>query len=271
MASASLTATKLKGHRASVTCLQLDSDQHFLLSGSDDKTVRLWDLRTNRSTKCMLGCFEAPIEAVRFATSHIIYAACSNAIYSFDLRFDGVLTKEPVAQVSMGEGTDEINTIAINIKGDTLAAAMDSGVINILPIRGNGTFCENSGATRYKRLTRVHTNIVSSINFKKNNPRELLSGGFDYIGCVWEVDRGRPKTSVNFQSMALPVAEDAEPGEASNPIQMFNPPFVMSMNYMLDGRCVVAALGDGSVSATWSVIITFALYLFIVGILCSCA
>ena len=248
MSSGQFIATKLRGHRASVTCLQLDAEQQSLLSGSDDKTVRLWDVRTNRSTKCMLGCFEAPIEAVRFATSSIVYAACSKAIYSFDLRFDGVLTKEPVAQLSMGNGTDEISSIAINSKGDTLAAAMDSGVINIIPIRGNGSFCENAGSTRYKRLTRVHTNIVSTISFKKNNPRELLSGGFDYIGCVWEVDRGRPKCSTSFQLIPATVTEGDEPDEASNPMQMINPPFVMSMNYILDGRCVVAALGDGSVS-----------------------
>lgn len=253
------TASKLRGHRASVTCLQADADQQNLLSGSDDKTVRLWDLRINRSTKCMLGCFGSPIEAVKFASSNIVYAACANAVYSFDLRYDGVLTKVPLAELSMGEGPDEISNLAINNKGDMLAAAMDSGVINLVPIRGNGTFCENSGSTRYKRLTRVHNNIISTVSFKKNNPRELLSGGFDYTGCLWEVDRGRPKISTNFQSMPTPLVEGADPDEERNPLQIINPPFVMSMNYIMDGRCVVAALGDGTVSIFLVVLMIFTL------------
>ncbi len=233
-------ATKLKGHKGSVTCLQHNAQEQTLLSGSEDQTVRLWDLRTQRTAKCMAG-FVADIEAVRYGyDKSVVHVATSNALFSYDLRFEGLLTREPLSQVNFSEGGDEVSSIALNSKGDTLAVAMDSGVINLLAMKNTGLFCENAGATRYKRLTRVHSNIVSTIQFKKNNPRELLSGGFDYIGCVWDIDKGRPKASTVFQ---LLPNEDVE----SNKMQLVNPPFVMHLQYMMDGRCIAAALGDGTV------------------------
>ena len=237
---------KLRGHKGSVNCLQLNAPEQTLISGSEDKTVRLWDLRTNRTGKCVAGCFTSDIEAVRYGyDKNVVHVATSNALFSFDMRFEGLLSKEPLSQVNFSENGDEVSSIALNSKGDTLAVAMDSGVINLLAMRANGTFCENAGATRYKRLTRVHSNIVSTIQFKKNNPRELLSGGFDYIGCVWDIDKGRPKVSSVFQP--IPVSEESE--DAAPKMQLVNPPFVMHMSYMMDGRCVAAACGDGSVSS----------------------
>ena len=47
--STKITTTKLKGHRDSVLCLA--STQKYLLSGSADKTVRLWDRKTNKCLK----------------------------------------------------------------------------------------------------------------------------------------------------------------------------------------------------------------------------
>ena len=242
---------KLRGHRGPVTCFEIAVGQKDLvLSGSEDKSVRLWDIRTLRTSKCMTGCFSDTVEALKYGVDpNLVYAASGCSVFLFDLRFEGVICKDSRAEVSCGETGDDINSIAINSKGDLLAVAMDNGLINLIPLQPKGIFCENSGSTRYKRLSRVHTNIVNCINFKRNNPRELLSGGFDCIGCVWEVDRGRPKVSIKFQQLERTDGgeDDAAALGSNNPMQIVNPPFVMSMNYICDGRCVVAALGDGTV------------------------
>jgi WD40 repeat protein len=36
----------LNGHRAFVTCIDVDTEQHLLFSGSDDHTIRIWCLET---------------------------------------------------------------------------------------------------------------------------------------------------------------------------------------------------------------------------------
>jgi WD40 repeat protein len=65
-------STKWQGHRAPVSCLDtFDDDRPLLLSGSEDKTARLWDLRddTTASRRQACLCVSAPGEifSVKFA------------------------------------------------------------------------------------------------------------------------------------------------------------------------------------------------------------
>jgi WD40 repeat protein len=46
---------KLKGHTASVSCLELVEDENTLFSGSMDNTVRQWDLKTGDCIKVYQG------------------------------------------------------------------------------------------------------------------------------------------------------------------------------------------------------------------------
>uniref|UniRef100_A0A3P8UJU6 WD repeat-containing protein 18 n=1 Tax=Cynoglossus semilaevis TaxID=244447 RepID=A0A3P8UJU6_CYNSE len=42
-----------KGHRNQVTCLSVSMDGSLLLSGSHDETVRLWDIQSKQSIRCL--------------------------------------------------------------------------------------------------------------------------------------------------------------------------------------------------------------------------
>ena len=44
-------AVVYSGHLGKVTSLSLDPSGQWLVTGSDDKTVRFWELRTGRSVK----------------------------------------------------------------------------------------------------------------------------------------------------------------------------------------------------------------------------
>lgn len=242
------TARLLKGHKAAVTSIQVNADLSCLVSASEDGTVRIWDLQNERTKKCITGCFSEDIENVRIGAARgSIYVACTKNLYLFDAGCEGIIVREAKGQIGLSDGGDEVSNIAVNIKGDMLAVAMDSGVINLIPLKPDGQFCDNAGSTRYRRLTRVHTNIVSTVTFKRNNPRELLSGSFDYSACIWEADRGKPKASTKFTMLATDDQDGKNDGGV--PRQMVNPPFVMAVEYVLGGRCIVAALGDGTVSS----------------------
>ena len=46
-------------HKKDAVCLDVSEyDDNILCSGSEDVTVRIWDIRTRRARKCLLSCFK---------------------------------------------------------------------------------------------------------------------------------------------------------------------------------------------------------------------
>ena len=66
----------LIGHIAPVTCLQFD-EQH-LISGSLDKSIRIWDLRTGAIADTIR--YDGPITALQFDSRKIVAAAGENGV-----------------------------------------------------------------------------------------------------------------------------------------------------------------------------------------------
>ena len=75
----SITTTKMKGHRGPVLCLA--ATQKYLLSGSADSSVRLWDRKSNKCLKAMLLKDEVNSVAFHSRKDHLIYATCNNSVY----------------------------------------------------------------------------------------------------------------------------------------------------------------------------------------------
>ena len=80
----SITTTKMKGHRGPVLCLA--ATQKYMLSGSADKSVRLWDRKSNKCLKAMLLKDEVNSVAFHSRKDHLVYATCNNSIYMFDVK-----------------------------------------------------------------------------------------------------------------------------------------------------------------------------------------
>eukprot|EP01038_Epipyxis_sp_PR26KG_P008651 gene8651-11694_t len=241
------------GHKDVVNCLDyfdsndLAVDIHsgaILASGSEDKTLRLWDIRSLKSIKCFHSCFNTGIESVKFGYNNfLLYAASGNTIFSFDIRFEGILCKEPISTMS---GFDDINSITIHPKNGHMAVGDDSGSVVILPMLSNGKFCENNSSFRHKRLSRVHSSIINIVQYKYSNPKFLVSGGFDCKLCNWDTSTCRSKNITDFTGMNQNIPSSSEMNDSPN--QVFNPPFVHALNYLYNDNLLACALGDGSLA-----------------------
>jgi WD40 repeat protein len=64
MSGESIQSYKLQGHQGSVSCL--DISEIGLLSGSEDKTARLWDLREGKRRACLCIQTEGEVMSVAF-------------------------------------------------------------------------------------------------------------------------------------------------------------------------------------------------------------
>lgn len=237
-----LNKVKKSGHKACINCVDgATVERNLLATGSEDQSVRLWDIRTDRAVKCIAKCFEESVEAVRFSVSdeNVLYAASGKCLFSFDLRTDGVLITSPSIR-SDSCSTDIISAVAINPSGSLLAVADDAGIVTIVDSK-------KLNAYKPKRL-RGHSNLVNAIAFSPIDATSIVSGGFDYQLYSW--DLGKPGDS---PASVVDIARLGNEGLDEFSSKSVNPPFVQSLSFTCDGQAIAVALGDGSVSSNKSV------------------
>ena len=234
--------TLLKGHRKAITCIDTTASSGTeVATGAEDLTVRLWDMRTGRTSRSILGCFDDSIDSVKYnkTTANVLYVTCGNSLYTFDLRMEKketVLIKSPSIHNSDITSFDDINCLATTTNGQQLAIGSDGGDVYVVD-------CNTKRRYNVKRkLSRGHSSLVASVSFHPDDrSKEIVSGGLDCMLCCWNYSTGRLVYSINMASYALSQVNEGGLG------QLVNPPFVHSLSYLPGGGAVVAALGDGSV------------------------
>ena len=233
----------LKGHKASINCLDVSVPSgHQLASGSDDQSVRIWDLRTERASKSIVTCFQSSVESVRFHPyeQHRLFATCGNVLYEFDLRVDGVIIKTPVAMNDeIATKDNEINSLVISPNGDHLAVADDGGIVTILQTN-------HIKAYQPQRLQKGHSNIINTIAFHPMDTSNFFSGGFDCQLCSWDLESNKKG---DHNALPLAIVNIGQLGKTmggSMTKETINPPFVQCLSYLKNGTGVAVALGDGS-------------------------
>lgn len=168
-----------KGHTGGVTCIALTPDGKFLLSGSDDKTLILWDLHTRKAIKSFYGHTES-IKAVVISPDGKIALSAGGLLKMWEIDSGQLLRNFEGYKGS-------INTVAISPDGK-------------LAVSGSGT-ASTSGNMLDKLLElwdlqtgqRVHafesiSPSVSSVAFSPDG-KTVLSGYYNLT--MWDTKSGR--------------------------------------------------------------------------------
>lgn len=304
--STTVASRQLGGHRDSVLCVQAGrgvDTQHLLLSGSEDSSARLWDLRTNRAVRCIRAFDKNPVSSVRFGSWHgsecayTVYAAAGQMVCEFDLRADAAVIINRTS-TSLRAATDDINQISISSSGLWAVCCDDSGDARILgvehaeaaplasqslpsstllttaaasvtPSSSSLSTCSSSSSSttpvpapapstpsvasspsttthpsstpvsdlRLLKSIRAHENICSSASFRPRAAGQLATGGMDSSIAIWDYTRGKLLTRLS-----------TSPPPGSTPSgQMFNPPFIHSIDFSADGSLLASGLGSSEV------------------------
>jgi WD domain, G-beta repeat len=112
------------GHDDNVTCVAFSSDGEFIISSSDDKTVKLWDVREGRE----LWRYEGHKDIVHFVAfspdSQLIASASADETVH-------ILDSKGKLITILSKHTDSVTSVVFSFDGQLIASAGYDGIVNI--------------------------------------------------------------------------------------------------------------------------------------------
>ncbi|KAI6036531.1 WD40-repeat-containing domain protein [Pisolithus microcarpus] len=196
---------------AQVTCLAAGGAGQLLV-GSDDGSVRIYDLSTFKVVKAIrdlasvssiLACLwlASGRSRLRMSTDKLILTV-SDAHHKLDVG---------------SEDNDAVNEVRA-------AFCLDSGVVGVINL------CNNE----VRRMRNGHDSVCGSVRFVPNRLGELVSGGYDSALLHFDVLQGK-----------LLSRDDLRPMDSSSGLAM-SPPFILSLDISSTG-VLAAGTADGRI------------------------
>jgi WD40 repeat protein/tRNA A-37 threonylcarbamoyl transferase component Bud32 len=166
-------AFTLRGHRGEVTSLACSPDGACLLSGSRDRTVKLWDIRRHDDDLTLRASEGYTSIAFNLDGVYLASAPRDKAVLIWDMTTGK-------AVVRLRSLPESVNGLAYSSDGVQLASAGDDGAIRVREVPSG----------REKLNLRGHRGPIHAVAFSPGGNR-LASAGEDGTVRVWDIALGR--------------------------------------------------------------------------------
>ncbi len=207
----------LNGHRGKITCLAFSPDGVHLCSASEDRTIKIWNVR-NRAAERTFAASNKAVESVAFSPDGIhvafnddrwlkLWSWRDGRVRQLAQHRDKILhvacSNEWAASASLGGELKQTHRITGAVKN----VAQESGVITALAYSPDGRWLASSNADGRARLytassarlaqtIEAHHGKVSSIQFSDAGDR-LYTAGADSAIKSWKLPNDTIKTVIN--------------------------------------------------------------------------
>jgi len=170
---------QLNGHRSSVNCIAFSGDGNTIVSGSDDSTIRVWNVAKRTQTRVIrTGNFLGTIEALCVARDRPI-VACVNSLrqaFVWNYQTGRLLTAIP----HDGLGVTEIQTLAISDDGRNIYFSNK---------RDNVIQCVRIDIEQPKYVLRDHDRHIKDIVV--SNDGNVAASSDQFTVKVWDLTSGK--------------------------------------------------------------------------------
>ncbi|UXE63078.1 MAG: WD40 repeat domain-containing protein [Woronichinia naegeliana WA131] len=181
---------RLIGHQSTVSSVALSSDGKTLVSGSYDKTIKIWDLATGGKPRTLTG-HHFPVSSVALSSDGktLVSGSFDKTIKIWDLATGKELR-------TLTGHQDAVLSIALSSDGKALVSGSYDKTIKIWDLATGG---------KPRTLTGHHF-PVSSVALTSDG-KTLVSGSFDNTIKVWDLATGKElRTLTGHQSTVSSVA-----------------------------------------------------------------
>jgi len=164
----------LLGHSQRVWSLAFSPDGQVLASGSEDLTIRLWDVATGEHLKILEG-HSKWVKAVTFSPNGQWLASGS---FDFSIRLWEISTGQCTKTIK--GHTNVVTAVAFSSDGQLLASSSYDQTLKLWDIE----------TEKCLKTFQGHTNRVWAITFSPDN-NQLVSGGDDHATKLWDIKTGQ--------------------------------------------------------------------------------
>ncbi len=201
------TAAPFAGHTAAIRCLALSADGSLAASGSEDRTVRVWETATGKELQRFIGHRDT-VSAVVFAGKRVLSAGHDRTLRLWDIdsgrevvRLEGhtdivtCLAYYGEHLVASGSKDKTVRTWDLRGRKETDCFTGHAGAVNCVAIDSKGGQVASGSADGTVRLWQVgsgksvrlegHTRDVLSVAFTSPGS-QVVSGSNDRTVRIWK-------------------------------------------------------------------------------------
>lgn len=169
--------TLLTGHTAAIRTLAFHPNGRLLASGSDDSTIRLWDIEQGQLCQLLLGHTHT-VSTVSFAPNgKLLLSASDDQTISMWVREEAA--EEWQLRLTLPEKLFKFNCVALRPDGATLISGSLDTHVRIWDVE-IGELRQTLGG---------HTNLITAIDISPDGQR-VISSSSDGTVRIWEIATG---------------------------------------------------------------------------------